>query len=228
MRRKFYTILRANVKTLTIVPENTRIVPLQPAGERPPFFMVDSFPCFIDVVKIIGADQPVLSLICQEETQTSDRYSIVDEAAAHVETILGHQPQGPYMLGGCSSSGIVAYEVAQQLRALGREVGLLVMFDAPNPFFMREYSRFWMSVNSYRDDLSKLGWKEIPGWAAGKFWKLTSGESAWLRNDLNTAYGASRSKDQFAPLSSRIDATRKYRPAPYAGRFLLVKRFREL
>ena len=50
------------------------------------------------------------------------------------------------MLGGCSASGIVAYEIAQRLRALGYEVGLLVLFETPNPYFMREYSDFWMSV----------------------------------------------------------------------------------
>ena len=69
MGRKFYTILRENSKSLAIVPENTQMVALQPARERSPLFMVDSYPYFIDVVKLTGGDQPVLSLIGQEETQ---------------------------------------------------------------------------------------------------------------------------------------------------------------
>ena len=73
------------------------------------------------------------------------------------------------MLGGCSASGIIAYEIAQRLLALGHEVGLLVLFDTPNPYFVREYSDFWMSMNSYRTDLSKMGWSEVPGWLVNKF-----------------------------------------------------------
>ena len=150
MRRKFYTILRENTKSLAIVSEDAPMVALQPAGERPPFFIVDSFPFFIDVVQLTGTDQPVLSLIGYEETQ-DENYTIADEADEHIKTILARQPHGPYMLGGCSASGIVAYEIAQRLHARGHQVGLLVLFDAPNPYFMREYSDFWMSVNSYRN-----------------------------------------------------------------------------
>lgn len=88
MGRKFYTILRDNSKSLAIVPENTQMVALQPAGERSPLFMVDSYPNFIDVVKLTGADQPVLSLISHDEAQGSDSYSIADEASMHIKLIL--------------------------------------------------------------------------------------------------------------------------------------------
>src|SRR5271154_3303760 len=110
MRRKFYTILRENTKSVTIVPEDSPMIALQPAGERPPFFIVDSYPYFIDVVQLTGTDQPVLSLIGYEET-LSETYSIAEEAEVHIKTILANQPHGPYMLGGCSASGIVAYEI---------------------------------------------------------------------------------------------------------------------
>ena len=227
MRRKFYTILRENVKSLTIVPENTQIVALQPAGHRPPFFMVDSYPYFIDVVRLTGTDQPVLSLVGYEETQ-SESYTILDEANAHVKTILDRQPDGPYMLGGCSASGIVAYEIAQRLRALGHEVGLLVLFDTPNPYFMREYSDFWMSITSYRTDLSKLRWSEIPGWITEKFRGLKDRKPIWLPSISNTVNRKPGIMDQFGPSSPRVIAARRYRPEPYSGRFLLVKRERDL
>jgi thioesterase domain-containing protein len=228
MRRKFYTILRENTKSLAIVPENARMVALQPAGERPPFFMVDSYPHFIDVVKLTGCDQPMLSLIGQDETQIPNNYTIFDEAAAHVKTILAHQPRGPYMLGGCSASGIVAFEIAQQLRSLGHKVGLLALFESPNPYFMREYSNFCMSVNSYRTDLSKMSWSEVPGWMAEKFRGLKDRKPRWLPGASNGPTRTSSIADQFGPSSPRILAARNYRPGPYSGRFLLVKRDREL
>jgi thioesterase domain-containing protein len=228
MHRKFYTVLRENAKSLAIVPENTQVVALQPMGERPPLFMVDSYPYFIDVVKLTGTDQPVLSLVSPEDTQNSESYSIADEANSHVKTILDHQPHGPYMLGGCSASGIVAYEIAQQMRVLGHEVGLLVLCESPNPYFMREYSDFWMSVNSYRADLSKLRWGEIPGWLAGKARGLGEGKPSWLPWKRNTMNRTPSVMDQFGPLSARVRAARRYCPAPYSGRCLLVKRERDL
>lgn len=222
MRRKFYTILRENTKSLAIVSADAPMVALQPAGERPPFFIVDSFPFFIDVVLLTGTDQPVLSLIGYEETQ-DENYTIADEADEHIKTILARQPHGPYMLGGCSASGIVAYEIAQRLRARGHQVGLLVLFDAPNPYFMREYSDFWMSVNSYRTDLSMMQWREIPGWIIDKVRGLKGRAPRWLR----TSNGQDRTRSVLDGLKSstvRILAARMYRPAPYSGRVLLVKR----
>jgi len=227
MRRKFYTILRENSKSLAIVPEDTQMIALQAEGARPPFFIVDSYPYFIDVVQLTGTDQPVLSLIGYEETQ-SESYTIRDEADAHVETILARQPTGPYMLGGCSASGIIAYEIAQRLRALGREVGLLVLFDTPNPYFMREYSDFWRSVNSYRTDLSNLRWGEIPRWMAEKFSGLRERKPSWLPWTSNTENRTRSIMDQMGPSTVRITAARRYRPAPYSGRVLLVKRERHL
>jgi len=224
MRRKFYTVLRNHKKTVTVVPDNTRMIALQ-TGDGPPFFMVDSYPFFLEVVKLMGRDQPVLSLIAQEDTQNIETtYSISDEAAIHVKSILAHQPRGPYMLGGCSASGIVAYETAQQLRALGQNVDLLVMFDTPNPYFMREYSHFWMSLASYRDDLNRLHWTEYPGWAMRKVLGFIDRQLPGLRVKFGLSNGVSQKVAELGPLSTRMQAAREYRPGAYAGRFLLVKR----
>jgi thioesterase domain-containing protein len=224
MRRKFYTVLQAGKKSIIIVPDGTRIVALQTEGTRPAFYMVDSFPYFIDVVPLLGADQPVMSLIGHED-MLADSYSIADEAAQHVQTILERQPTGPYILGGCSASGIVAYEAAQQLCALGHKVGKLVLFDTPNPYYMREYSAFWLSLNSYRDDLHRLKISEIPGWAVMKFKRLIFKRTSSLEHGSLPVHGG---RDHMGPSEIRIEAARKYRPAPYEGSVLLFRRYREL
>ena len=43
------------------------------------------------------------------------------------------QPHGPYFLCGHSFGGLIAYELAQRLRAAGEEVGLLVLLDTWTP-----------------------------------------------------------------------------------------------
>ena len=50
-------------------------------------------------------------------------------ASAFVEGLLAIEPEGPFHLGGHSFGGVLAYEIAQQLIALGGEVGLLAFFD---------------------------------------------------------------------------------------------------
>ena len=42
-------------------------------------------------------------------------------------------PQGPYLIGGASYGGLVAFEMAKQLRVQGAEPALIVLFDAAVP-----------------------------------------------------------------------------------------------
>jgi len=50
-------------------------------------------------------------------------------AALYIKEIRTVQSEGPYCLGGGSSGGIVAFEMAQQLQAQGQQVALLALFD---------------------------------------------------------------------------------------------------
>src|SRR5258708_14783093 len=43
------------------------------------------------------------------------------------------QPKGPYLLGGWSFGGLVAFEMAQRLDALGETVALLALLDSGVP-----------------------------------------------------------------------------------------------
>jgi thioesterase domain-containing protein len=54
-------------------------------------------------------------------------------AERYVEVVELVQPEGPYLLGGWSMGGVVAYEMARQLRAAGEDVNLLTMIDSHNP-----------------------------------------------------------------------------------------------
>src|SRR5262249_36501747 len=54
---------------------------------------------------------------------------IEDMAAHYLQEISTLQPAGPYYLGGLSSGGTIAFEMAQQLRRRGQSVALLVLFD---------------------------------------------------------------------------------------------------
>jgi len=53
--------------------------------------------------------------------------------AHHAQAIRALQPEGPYHLGGYSSGGVLAFEIAHCLRAAGQHVALLVLFDTLCP-----------------------------------------------------------------------------------------------
>jgi amino acid adenylation domain-containing protein len=59
--------------------------------------------------------------------------SVQELARDYIEVIRQQQPKGPYRLVGMSFGGVVAYEVAQQLRAQGEEVAFLALLDAALP-----------------------------------------------------------------------------------------------
>ena len=54
-------------------------------------------------------------------------------AAEYAAAVEAAAPDGPYLLGGWSFGGIVAFEMARQLRERGRPVALLALLDSWSP-----------------------------------------------------------------------------------------------
>jgi thioesterase domain-containing protein len=59
--------------------------------------------------------------------------SIAEIAAEYITAMRAAQPEGPYLLGGWSFGGFVAFEMAQQLQEQGEQVALLAMLDTMLP-----------------------------------------------------------------------------------------------
>ena len=59
--------------------------------------------------------------------------SIQEMAALYVRAIRSVQPRGPYQLSGWSLGGVIAFEMACQLRRLGEAVAPVVLFDSRAP-----------------------------------------------------------------------------------------------
>jgi thioesterase domain-containing protein len=73
-----------------------------------------------------------------------------DMAAAHIKSMRAVQPDGPYLLGGWCNGGLVAYEIARQLRTEGQAIDLLVLLD---PVFLV----YPVSYRLYRAAFNQLG-----------------------------------------------------------------------
>jgi thioesterase domain-containing protein len=59
--------------------------------------------------------------------------SIKQMATLYLEAIRKAKSHGPYLLGGWSSGGMIAFEIARQLEAQGEDIERVVMIDAPAP-----------------------------------------------------------------------------------------------
>nr|WP_066382496.1 MULTISPECIES: amino acid adenylation domain-containing protein [unclassified Anabaena] len=120
---------------------NSPLVPIQPQGDQQPFFCIHPAGghvlCYFKLAHYLGNEHPFYGLQAQgfygeEEPLTK----VEDMASLYVKTIREFQPQGPYQLGGWSFGGVVAYEVAQQLKRQGQEVSLLAILDSYVPILL--------------------------------------------------------------------------------------------
>jgi len=85
--------------------------------------------CYRQLAAHLYNPRPVYGLEAQHEVGSS----IEAAAAAHMHTIRDVQPNGPYLLGGWSLGGVIAFEVCRQLERSGEQVELIFLFDAPAP-----------------------------------------------------------------------------------------------
>jgi thioesterase domain-containing protein len=112
----------------------SQLVEIQRGDARPPFFFLHGdwlgggFYCR-PLAYALGEDQPFYVLQPHGLQGTRIPAAIERMAAELVTTLQAFQPHGPYLLGGYCNGGLVAYEMAQQLRAQGEEVRLLAMID---------------------------------------------------------------------------------------------------
>lgn len=126
----------------TVLQEETRaqqtrtvVTTVQASGSQRPFFFLHgdwngkAFYC-LKLARELGPERPfyLLEPYLYEHLQVLP--SLEQVAAAHLAAMRQIQPEGPYLLGGWCNGAMVAYEMAQQLRAAHQEVELLVMMDA--------------------------------------------------------------------------------------------------
>lgn len=116
------------------LPDFSHLVPVQPDGQRIPIFCVHGDEANNFLPKYLGTDQPFYAISHQGEDGKPIRLTTVEDMAEQfIKEIRMVQPHGPYQLSGYSFGGIIAYEIAQQLRKAGEDVPVLVFFDTYDP-----------------------------------------------------------------------------------------------
>ena len=86
-----------------------------------------------DLARYLHPEQPVYAIENQVFASCNERLhkSIEEMAAQYIGEIRAVSQKDPYLLGGYSMGGLLAFEMARQLRAGGSEVALVAVIDTP-------------------------------------------------------------------------------------------------
>ncbi|HET7288458.1 MAG TPA: alpha/beta fold hydrolase, partial [Pyrinomonadaceae bacterium] len=151
--------------------------------------------CYVDLARELGSEQSFYGLqsfgLAGDDTPLND---VSEMATRYLDAIRRVQPEGPYMLGGWSFGGLVAYEMAQQLQREGQEVGLLALIDTHPGNVLEIDIDDEALLRQFKSDMNAMN----------------GSEGAGLESDhLDRLFKVFRANAQ---------ATVHYQPQPYEGR----------
>jgi amino acid adenylation domain-containing protein len=111
------------------------LVPIKPEGSKPPLFMVHGAGLnilnFRNVIGHFDNDQPVYGIQGIGRNGYDNWFESIEEmASCYIESVVKINPKGPYALAGFSFGGVVAFEMARQLKAQGKTVSIVALLDS--------------------------------------------------------------------------------------------------
>lgn len=147
------------------------LVMIQGGGKRTPFFCIHAAGGNVleyhDLARLLGPEQPFYGIQARGLNGKEEPHTSIKEMAAHyLEEMREVQPEGPYLLGGRSSGGTIAFEMACQLAAEGEKVALLALLDTyPAGYFKllpgsgslrQRASRYARKLRSHTENVREL------------------------------------------------------------------------
>ena len=115
------------------------------AGATPLFLVAGMFGNVLNLshlAHLLGEERPFYALQARGLYGDAEPHESFEEMASdYIEELRQVQPKGPYLLGGFSGGGLIAYEMARQLLEQGETVIKVIMLDTP----IREVTTFEIS-----------------------------------------------------------------------------------
>jgi aspartate racemase len=159
------------------------LVMIQGGSKRTPFFCVHAAGGNVleynDLARLLGPGQPVYGLQAKGLNGKEEPHTSIKAMAAHyLKEMREVQPEGPYLIGGRSSGGTIAFEMACMLAAEGQQVDLLALLDTyPAGYFKllpgsgslrQRASRYGGKLRSHATNLGQLGFADKLSYVFGK------------------------------------------------------------
>jgi thioesterase domain-containing protein/acyl carrier protein len=163
----------------TVAPNEdgwSSLVPIKKTGAKPPLYLVhgigSTVSIFFNLAKFIEDDQPVYGFQPVGLNGTDKPHGSLEEMAAHyVSLMLENNPDGPHLIGGYSFGGYVAFEMARQMHAMGKQAEKLIIFDTPaypNPQQTSKWEKLVFNVKEKITDYLFFSIREPHGFLENK------------------------------------------------------------
>jgi acyl transferase domain-containing protein/thioesterase domain-containing protein/acyl carrier protein len=211
----------AGAKPATASRRFTHIVPMHrgEGGAKTPFFLVAGM--FGNVLnlrhlaQLLGGDRPFYGLQARGLYGDATPHQTFAEAATdYIAEMRQVQPTGPYLLGGFSGGGLIAWEIARQLEALGEQVPLVVLLDTPIPMrpSLSKPDKLLIRLSEIRAEGAGFftrWWAEKQAYKAGLAATAEEGSAQFNNAAIEAAFRAALPVYDMQP---RLGATTLFRP----------------
>lgn len=198
------------------------VVPIQPEGTKPAIFCIGALNgeviLFRRLALELGPDQPLFGL---QPFSLVDRLSTVETlAAAYVEQLRQRGQQCPYCLLGYSFGGLVAVEMARQLRKIGCAPAVVALIDST-------YLAGWKALEPWTERIRRYKYhlNQITHGTRGLGHLVDRLRSSSFRviHKVSTSMGVEVPKIASDIRGRQFLAAENYRAKPYPGKVYLFK-----
>jgi pyochelin synthetase len=152
------------------------LVPIQPQGDRPPLVLVHpvggSVICYAELAQGLDTGQPVYGLELADPAW--GEFGIGGLAERYRAALAAELP-GPWVLGGWSMGGLIAFEMARQEALRGDSVLGLCLIDSAPP---------GREGRASRAESPELEVAELLAWWAADLWQIGGQAPAWTAERL--------------------------------------------
>lgn len=203
-----------------------------PAGvSKPPLIWVGGGTFLRPIAKWLQPERALSSVLldADEWAGLEQPYRLEAVASVLAKRILRDYPTGPYHLAGWCYEGLLAYETAQQLRAQGANVGLLVLVDAATPLSRKPFAGMGEVIARVQrgvfhlSRIARMSPSKWPEYLRERFQEFS-------KRIARTKWQDSYRKGESAPVAAEEESNRilhlaivDYVPRPYTGPLLFFQ-----
>jgi amino acid adenylation domain-containing protein len=209
------------------------VVCLKASGTKPPLFCLPgrggtAF-SYRGLAELLDDDRPIFALQYPGLHGEEQPYDNIEGLAKELlGRVRGIRPNGPILLAGYSFGGLVAYEVAHQLRQQGGDVPYLAMFDTFVPGAVQprpKLQKLWLHLKDLTPRIALQRLREVCLRVVNSKKNASkTDDDQWFEDVGPMPAGEGQITDALSRLrAATLHARRAYRPRPYDGELCLFK-----
>ncbi len=211
------------------------LVPIKTTGSKPPLYLIHGGGLHVLMFQTLAAnmdaEQPIYALQAKGLNGEGEPLSRIEDMATHyIQEIEKLNLNQPYALAGYSFGGLIAFEMAKQLKAANKEVLMLSVFDTViKPELTELESSFTEKIATIG---KKVAWNlkdlvkhPVDNFSYRKYVyqrRLNNWKYKMLKDDKYVDYDKQNPLESIVS-KSNFDAWNNYKITPYDGQLYLFR-----